>query len=420
MSRKWKQAAAMGLAAAMLVTVTPGSVNAAKKTVKLSASKITVNVGDQKKVDIKNTTGKKVKKITCKLLKGKKNVSVKKTKKCVKIKGLKAGTAKLKVTFKTAGSGSYKYTLSVTVNKPSVKEKGADETAKSTEIADAKNDNTKKDEANNTEETEKKEEVKKEVEKSIWRIPVKKGEEGERELCGNLYLPTSEGKHPAVILSHGYNGSGNDFNVECKEYAKNGYICYSIDFCGGSGRSRSIGLETTEMTIFTEEEDLLAAFEAVAARDDVDTDHIYLFGGSQGGLVTFLAAEELKERVKAVAVYFPALCIPDNWKGSLDDAARFKDNDVYEFWGMKLGRVFAEAVKDYDVFEHLGGYQGQVYIIHGDKDPIARLVDSKKAVEENYKGHAKLTVIEGAGHGFGGKDAIFARDEVLKFMNENK
>ena len=72
---------------------------------------------------------------------------------------------------------------------------------------------------------------------------------GGKTVYGTLYTPVGAGKCGAVILSHGYNGSGSDFKAECEYCAKHGYIAYAFDFCGGSARSRSSG-NTADMTVF--------------------------------------------------------------------------------------------------------------------------------------------------------------------------
>jgi cephalosporin-C deacetylase-like acetyl esterase len=84
-----------------------------------------------------------------------------------------------------------------------------------------------------------------------------------KKIYGRLYTPAKEGKCPAVIISHGYNGSADDWVKECNFYAQNGYIAYAFDFCGGSVRSRSSG-NTVDMTVFTEKDDLLDVFEDIS------------------------------------------------------------------------------------------------------------------------------------------------------------
>ena len=237
-----------------------------------------------------------------------------------------------------------------------------------------------------------------------------------RDACrifARLFLPDGDGRHPAVILSHGYNGSADDFEMECRFYAAQGYIACAYDFCGGSVGTRSTGLATTEMTLFTEKEDLLAVFAYVKALAEVDTERIFVFGGSQGGMVSALAAEVLQDQVRALCMYFPALCIPDNWREMYPDPETAPE--VIDFWGMQLGRAFVRAVHKLDTFAAIGSYAGNVYILHGDQDPVIPMHYMEEAIAK-YP-HAKLTVMRGEAHGFTPSGAKLAMREVLDFMN---
>lgn len=238
---------------------------------------------------------------------------------------------------------------------------------------------------------------------------------GENTIYGKIYYPDAEGKFPAIIMSHGYNGAHTDFTTECNYYAKNGYVAYAFDFCGGSGRSKSTG-KTTDMTIFTERDDVIAVFNHFTEMERVDADKIFLFGGSQGGLATTLATEELGDKVAGMALYFPALCIPDNWRDTYPTVDKIPETN--NFWGMLLGRKFFEEMHDFKVFDNIGKYSKNVLIIHGDKDNIVPLSYSERAVE--LYPHAELIVMPGEGHGFTPVGASKAKGEVLKFLNANK
>lgn len=234
----------------------------------------------------------------------------------------------------------------------------------------------------------------------------------------DVYMPAATKKCPAIIMSHGYNGWGKDFQNECKFFQKYGYIAISIDFCGGTGedRCRSTGRKSTEMTLFTEKSDLLAVFDYVRKMKEVDEENVFLFGGSQGGMVTALAAEERADVVRGVGLYFPAFCIPDNWRSNYPKESMIPD--VTDFWGLKLGKEFFVSMRDLYTFDVIGqNYQGPVHIVHGDQDNIAPLSYSQKAVNENYK-NATLTVLQGEGHGFSGKGNMTAMDEILCFMED--
>lgn len=236
-----------------------------------------------------------------------------------------------------------------------------------------------------------------------------------KTIFGKLYKPVSGNSFPAVILGHGYNGCHTDWDRECTFYAQNGYVAYAYDFCGGSMRSKSSG-KTTEMTIFSERDDVKTVFNAISALEFVDSNNVFVMGGSQGGLVSSLAVDELLGKVRGMILYFPAFCIADDWQKKYSDMNLVPD--VIDFWDMKLGKVFVTSLQDYDTYKHIGTYAGPVLIIHGDRDPIVRLryAESADALYQN----CTLHVLAGEGHGFSPSGAETAMNDVLSFMNENR
>lgn len=237
---------------------------------------------------------------------------------------------------------------------------------------------------------------------------------GENLIYGKVFFPKDEEKHPAIILSHGYNGSHSDFIDDCRFFAQNGYVAYCYDFCGGSTRSRSSG-RTADMSLLTEKSDLIAVINHFETMDNVDRSRIYLLGGSQGGLVSALAAEEVPQKVKAMALYFPAFCIPDDWRKKFPGGSAVPES--LDFWGMTLGKDFLSGAVSMNVDEATGRYGGNVLIIHGDSDDIVPLRYSQEAVKR-YP-HAKLEVMPGERHGFSPAAAARARKMVLQFTESN-
>lgn len=236
-------------------------------------------------------------------------------------------------------------------------------------------------------------------------------EEGDKKIYGKLYSPTEVQKYPAIILSHGYNGVSSDFESECRYFAQNGYVAYAYDFCGGSTRSKSSGT-STDMTIFTETEDLLIVLNRIRSLENVDVDHIYLMGGSQGGLITSLVAEENEALIRGMILYYPAFNIPDDWRSNFASVDNLPE--TIDFWGLTLGKNFFMSIRDFYTFDNIGKFAKDVLIIHGDQDAIVILSNSEKA-QKVYK-NAELVVLPGEGHGFSSRGAEVTRELVLNFM----
>ncbi len=233
---------------------------------------------------------------------------------------------------------------------------------------------------------------------------------GEKRIYGRAFLPEGPGKHPAVILSHGYNGCHADFERECRFFARQGILAYAFDFCGGSTRSKSTGA-STNMTLFTEKQDLLDVFDALCAWEEADSERICLLGGSQGGLVTALAAEEIGNRARCMILYFPAFNIPEDWRHRFDEGGIPEE---VPFWGLTLGRGFFESMKTLDPFERIGGYGNPVLILQGDRDEIVRPAIAERAVRRYPRGEMRL--LPGEGHGFSPAGTDAALKEALSLL----
>lgn len=170
------------------------------------------------------------------------------------------------------------------------------------------------------------------------------------------------------------------------------------------------------MTVFSEKEDLLTVIMRVRMLDCVDEKNIYLAGASQGGLVTALAAEDAQKLVRGMILYFPALCIPNDWRNRFRTEEEIPE--VVKWWGMDLGRNFFMTIREYDVFENIGRFCGGVLIIQGDKDSIVCAADSEKA-RKLYK-NAKLVVLPGEGHGFSPRGTQKAMELMDSFFAQNR
>ncbi len=131
------------------------------------------------------------------------------------------------------------------------------------------------------------------------------------------------GKHPAVVMFHGYSGDSGDWNDKLA-YVSQGFTVAALDCRGQAGRSEDkggvkgntlnghiirgladAGPETLLFkSIFLDTAQLV---RIVMAMDGVDENRVGVLGGSQGGGLT-LACAALEPRVRRVAPAFPFLC----------------------------------------------------------------------------------------------------------------
>ncbi len=239
-----------------------------------------------------------------------------------------------------------------------------------------------------------------------------------QNIFGVAYIPKGEKneKFPLIILAHGYGSSHMFLTHYGTALAKNGIACYSFDFCGGSNFSKSEG-RTTEMSVFTEKDDIEGVLTASRDWAFVDTTNIFLSGESQGGFVTALTAVEHQEEIKGMVLLYPAFHMPDAMREMFPRKSEIQDEMDFPN-KMKIGRCYVDALYDLDAFEATKNFDKEVLILHGNKDKAVPISYAEKAVEQYPS--ANLKVLKGAGHVF-----IFRRHRkmaihyMIEFINNN-
>jgi len=216
-----------------------------------------------------------------------------------------------------------------------------------------------------------------------------------KTLRGRAYIPTGgDARKPLVIMAHGYNGTYREPQPFAETMAMRGVTSYIFDFCGGGNNSKSDGV-TTEMTVFTEKENIEDIATAAKTWDFVDPSRMALLGCSQGGLVAALTSAANPDLFKSLVLVYPALMIPDTAPMMLK---RFDADGgrPQELMGMKLGRVYYEKINGLNVYDSIPAYKGDVFIVYGDRDFVAAGADKAAEIYEKCE---KL-VVPGGDHGF--------------------
>lgn len=233
------------------------------------------------------------------------------------------------------------------------------------------------------------------------------------DIYGMAHIPTGvDGKMPAVILSHELGATLDRVKGYGEALAEAGYVTVCFDFCGGGYGSRSDG-NVLDMSVLTEKADLEAALEEVRGWDFVDVDSIYLMGNSQGGVVTAMTAAEHRDEIRAVVLVYPAFCIYDDVHEMFDSPEEIPE--THRLLGMLLGQRYFLDTWDQEPYALIQEYGKDILLIHGSRDSIVPLPYSDKLTEtvENVEYH----VIQGADHGFLGKDFALAVSYITNFLN---
>jgi cephalosporin-C deacetylase len=194
-----------------------------------------------------------------------------------------------------------------------------------------------------------------ELEKADFQVPYAecfhlwfRGVGGARIHAKYLRPTAALGKHPAVLMFHGYTGNCGDW-ADKLPYVAMGHSVAALDCRGQGGLSEDAGgvkgntqaghivrgLEDGPDKLLFRQIFLDTAQLAriVMAMDDVAADRVGVTGGSQGGALT-LACAALEPRVRKAAPVYPFLC------------------DYRRVWEMDLAeRAYAELKKHFRLFD---------------------------------------------------------------------
>lgn len=181
------------------------------------------------------------------------------------------------------------------------------------------------------------------------------------DIYGVIYIPQNAGeKMPTVIFSHGFGGTHIVGTQYAQALARQGYVVYCFDFCGGSPSSQSDG-STLEMSLFTEQEDLEAVIAMVQGLSYVDSDNLFLMGTSQGGAASAITGAAHPQEIRGMVLLYPAFVMVDNANELFASAEEIPDS-TYFLW-MNVGRTYFEPLLNYDIYGAISAYERDVLIL---------------------------------------------------------
>ncbi|WP_020392304.1 alpha/beta hydrolase family protein [Kribbella catacumbae] len=129
---------------------------------------------------------------------------------------------------------------------------------------------------------------------------------GKLTISGILNVPLTPGRHPALVLNHGYidpavytNGRG--LMREQDYLARRGYVVLHTDYRNHAQSSKDPQSEVNVRLGYTE--DVINAVLALKASPYVDPQRVGLFGRSMGGGITYNVLVAQPGLVKAAVVY---------------------------------------------------------------------------------------------------------------------
>ena len=225
-----------------------------------------------------------------------------------------------------------------------------------------------------------------------------------------LYKPNRDDKMPLVIYSHGLWSNYDSWIPYAEALAKSWVAVLLFDFRWGWANTRS-EWASTDMSILTEKEDLETVLATAEKRSYIDKDQIFLWGASQGWLVSALVASSHSD-VKWSILFFPAFSIPETVREMFavpDDIP-----DGYNVMWFIVWRKYAADIWDLDVYSEIAKDEKPVLIVHWTDDSVVPVSYSDKA-QSTYK-NSTLKKIKWWGHWFEGKDFDTSVKYIWEFL----
>jgi pimeloyl-ACP methyl ester carboxylesterase len=203
-------------------------------------------------------------------------------------------------------------------------------------------------------------------------------------IAGTLVAPTV--LIPGLLFIHGWGGSQQQYLARARELAALGCVCLTFDLRGHAGTRGQHETVSREDNLG----DVLAAYDILASRYNVDPDAIAVVGSSYGGyLATILTT---MRPVKWLALRVPALYMDSEWEAPKRQLHR--DQDLVGY------RKTLMRAEDNIALRACSEFRGDVLIVESEFDKTV-----PRAVITNYReacrGAHSLTyrVIKGADHG---------------------
>ena len=242
-----------------------------------------------------------------------------------------------------------------------------------------------------------------------------------KKIGGFLYLPEGSGPFPSIIFVHGFGGGTHELKNKfmCAELAKAGFLVFIFDFYDQPNGVSEIPIEQT--TVSLQLKILKKAVDFISTHNQVDKDRIGLTGHSLGGMTVLLYAP-IDPRVKTVVAQSPVSNFKQTVETRLGSLSEWKKQGYKIFdrsWGkMKINYSFVEDGWKYDVYNSAEKISCSVLVIHGDRDDMTIINQSRELVQ-HLKKTDSLRIISNADHTYSTKETLEeATKALVEFMKK--
>lgn len=223
-------------------------------------------------------------------------------------------------------------------------------------------------------------------------------------IAGTFITPGT--RIPGVLFVHGWGGSQAQYLARAREVAALGCVCLAFDLRGHAETLTLFQTVSREMNL----RDVVAAYDTLVERPEVDSESIAVVGSSYGG---YLAAILTTLRpVKWLGLRAPAL-----YRDSLWEAAKLQ---LHKEQDLRTYRSHPVEAEENRALQACHAFRGDILLIESELDTIVPntvLASYRKAAKEARS--LTYRVIEGADHGLTQeRDQLAYTLLLLKWLKE--
>ena len=211
------------------------------------------------------------------------------------------------------------------------------------------------------------------------------------KICGEIFLPDSNGPFPTVVISGELYAKGEAYAYHAREFAKKGFAAVIFDFTGTKDGC-SDG-DISELCYTSETADLSSVLERLSSFPEIDTDRLFLWGHSFGGLVSTYVGCCRSDDIKGMILVKPA------------------------YHSLTLPPGLGYDDKRDDIYSMMPKFRGDVLILLGTEDHAlgANFPGWFDEVKASFAS-CEVCTVEGADHFFTNEFCKQALEQSCEFM----
>lgn len=224
---------------------------------------------------------------------------------------------------------------------------------------------------------------------------------------GYAHIPEAQTPSPALVLCHGFTGSGYEGSRIFIDFAKQacaeGFYVLRMDFLG-SGNSDLDFAEYTSLSGWTE--DVLSAADFLMAEPAVDSERIGFLGISFGSGAALCAGKSGKFKAGAgwASVIYPEVTFrqilgTENWNYLLEN----KDSTITHIYSgarFSVKSRFVEDLTSISIVDAVKQYKNtSLLLLQGDQDDVINITHSEQ-LSKQVSCPVEYHLVEGEDHGF--------------------